>query len=115
MVAIRQKGAGDPVLLIGGVGADMFLWFRQIPELSKHFQVIAFDTRGAGESGKPDEPYTIEIFAADTAGLLQELDNDLDAGSKPRLFKRFARPLPEKPAWMAILAAQALSPVDMRT
>ena len=70
----QVQGSGDPVLLIGGVGADMFLWFRQIPELSKHFQVIAFDSRGAGESGKPDEPYTIELFAADTAGLLQELD-----------------------------------------
>lgn len=66
-------GSGDPVLLIGGLGADMFLWFRQIPELSKHFQVIAFDTRGAGESSKPEEPYSIEMFAADTAGLLQAL------------------------------------------
>ena len=48
-------GTGDPVVLIGGLGADTFLWFRQTPELSKNFQVIAFDNRGAGESDKPEE------------------------------------------------------------
>jgi len=69
----QVQGAGDPVVLLGGLGADMFLWFRQIPELSKSFQVIAFDSRGAGESGKPDEPYSIEMFAADTVGLLDHL------------------------------------------
>ena len=69
----QVQGSGEPLLLIGGLGADMFLWFRQIPELSRHFQVIAFDSRGSGESSKPDEPYSIEMFAADTAGLLQAL------------------------------------------
>ncbi len=66
-------GSGEPVLLIGGLGADIFLWFRQVPELSKQFQVIAFDTRGAGQSDKPEQPYTIRMFADDTAGLLNAL------------------------------------------
>ncbi len=66
-------GFGEPVVLIGGLGADTFLWFRQIPELSKQFKVVAFDTRGAGESDKPVEPYTIRMFADDTAGLLNAL------------------------------------------
>ncbi len=66
-------GSGDPVVLIGGLGADMFLWFRQIPELCKHFQIVAFDNRGAGESDKPEESNTISMFAADTAGLLGAL------------------------------------------
>lgn len=66
-------GAGEPVVLIGGLGGDTFLWFRQVPELSMHFQVIVFDNRGAGESDKPEEPYTIKMFADDTAGLLKAL------------------------------------------
>lgn len=66
-------GAGKPVLLIGGLGTDTFLWFRQVPELSKHFQVIAFDNRGAGESDKPQGPYTIPMFAGDVAGLIRTL------------------------------------------
>lgn len=61
-------GSGAPVVLIGGLGADTFLWFRQTPELSKQFQVIVFDTRGAGQSDKPVEPYSIRMFADDTAG-----------------------------------------------
>ncbi len=66
-------GSGEPLVLIGGLGADTFLWFRQVPELCKYFQVIVFDNRGSGESDKPETPYTIPMFAADTAGLLQAL------------------------------------------
>ncbi|MFZ2095873.1 MAG: alpha/beta hydrolase [Anaerolineales bacterium] len=66
-------GTGEPLVFIGGLGADIFLWFRQVPELSKQFQVITFDTRGAGESDKPEQPYTIRMFADDTAGLLNAL------------------------------------------
>jgi pimeloyl-ACP methyl ester carboxylesterase len=69
-------GSGEPVVLIGGLGADTSLWFCQAPELSKHFQLIAFDNRGAGESDKPDEPYSIPMFAADTAGLMRALGID---------------------------------------
>ena len=66
-------GSGEPLVLIGGLGADTFLWFRQVPELSRHFQVIVFDNRGSGESDKPEEPYTIKMFADDTAGLLKAI------------------------------------------
>jgi pimeloyl-ACP methyl ester carboxylesterase len=33
-------------------------------------QIVAFDNRGAGRSGKPDIPYSIELMAADTIGLM---------------------------------------------
>jgi pimeloyl-ACP methyl ester carboxylesterase len=66
-------GSGEPVVLIGGLGADTFLWSHQIPELAQRFQVIVFDNRGAGESDKPDEPYSIPMFAADTSGLMKAL------------------------------------------
>jgi pimeloyl-ACP methyl ester carboxylesterase len=74
-IAIHYEihGTGEPVVLIGGLGADTFLWFRQTPELAKHFQVIVFDNRGSGESDKPEEAYTIKMFADDTAGLLKAL------------------------------------------
>jgi len=47
--------------------------YRQIPELSKHFHVIAFDNRGAGRSDKPVMDYSIRLFADDTAGLMEAL------------------------------------------
>ncbi len=70
----ETHGSGEPLVFIGGLGADTFLWFRQTPELSKQFQVTVFDTRGSGESDKPVEPYTIRMFADDTAGLLTALN-----------------------------------------
>ncbi len=66
-------GTGEPLVLIGGLGADTFLWFCQTPELAKHFQVIVFDNRGAGETDKPEGSYTIKLFAEDVAGLLKAL------------------------------------------
>lgn len=66
-------GDGTPLLFIAGVGYGGWFWHKQAPALSQHFQVITFDNRGAGESDKPDGPYTTAQMAADTAGLLDAL------------------------------------------
>ncbi len=44
-----------------------------IPGLAKHFKVIAFDNRGVGQTDKPEGPYSAQMLADDTAGLLKEL------------------------------------------
>ncbi|HEV2582774.1 MAG TPA: alpha/beta hydrolase, partial [Ktedonobacteraceae bacterium] len=41
--------------------------------LAECYTVVAFDNRGVGQSDKPDIPYTIEMMAEDTAGLLNAL------------------------------------------
>ncbi len=69
----EEHGAGDPLLLINGLALPMDLWFLQIRELSKRYRVIAPDNRGIGRSDKPDEPYSIALMAADTAGLMAAL------------------------------------------
>jgi len=68
-------GSGEPLLLIMGLGASLLGWQSQIPTLSQHFRVIAFDNRGTGRSDRPDD-CSIELFAEDTAGLLKALDID---------------------------------------
>jgi pimeloyl-ACP methyl ester carboxylesterase len=65
-------GCGEPLLLIMGLGASILAWHSQIPTLSQHLCVIAFDNRGSGRSDKPEE-YSVPLFARDTAGLLQAL------------------------------------------
>jgi 3-oxoadipate enol-lactonase len=66
-------GDGEPLLLIFGLGTDISEWDGIIRWLAKTYKVLAFDNRGAGRTDKPDTPYSIEMMAHDTAGLMQML------------------------------------------
>jgi len=66
-------GMGEPLLLIHGHGSSTQDWALQVECFSKHYQVITFDARGFGRSSKPARPYSIRLFAEDTAALLQGL------------------------------------------
>jgi len=64
------RGAGEPLLLIPGFGAAIPVYWANIPELARHFRVIAFDPRGAGRSDVPRDGYTMRVFADDAAAVL---------------------------------------------
>lgn len=66
-------GAGQPLMLIAGLGYGLWQWHKMTPLLARHFQVITFDNRGAGQSDKPVGPYSAQMLAEDTAGLLDAL------------------------------------------
>src|SRR5437764_634277 len=66
-------GDGEPLVLIVGLATDISEWEGIIGWLAKKYQVLAFDNRGAGRTDKPDTPYSIEMMADDTAGLMQTL------------------------------------------
>lgn len=66
-------GAGDPLVLIAGLGYGRWSWFKQVPAFSQKYQVIVFDNRGVGGSDKPDAEYSIKMLADDTAALLKNL------------------------------------------
>lgn len=66
-------GAGEPLLLIMGLGANVTNWEAQVPVFAREFQVISFDNRGAGRSDKPQERYSIHQMADDAIGLMDEL------------------------------------------
>jgi pimeloyl-ACP methyl ester carboxylesterase len=68
-----EAGAGEPVVLVMGLGGDHLAWGFQIPVLAASYRVIAFDNRGAGQTDQPDAPYTIRGMARDTVGLLDGL------------------------------------------
>ena len=76
-LAVVEAGAGGrPLLLVHGfTGAkeDFTPWFERLAAAGWH--VAAFDLRGHGESGKPDDPgdYSIERMAADVLDVLDAL------------------------------------------
>lgn len=67
-------GEGKPLVLISGLGYSSWQWHKLVPFLAEHFQVITFDNRGVGQSDKPAGPYTAQMLAADTVGLLEALN-----------------------------------------
>ncbi len=66
-------GQGEPLVLVSGFASHRYYWLPFIPELSKHFQVVLFENRGAGESDAPEGSYSIEQMAQDAANLLEAL------------------------------------------
>ena len=67
-------GEGEPFVLITGLSADLTGWILQIADFSREYQVMAFDNRGSGRTDAPDIPYSIEMMADDTAGLMDVLN-----------------------------------------
>jgi pimeloyl-ACP methyl ester carboxylesterase len=66
-------GKGDPLVLVHGFGQNWYMWNRLLPELSKHFTVIAPDLRGVGESDKPEGGYDKKNMAKDIHELVKKL------------------------------------------
>jgi len=68
-----ERGKGEAVLLIMGLGAVKESWFLNMPALAKHFRVIAFNSRGVGKIERAGEAYTMRRMAEDTVGLMDAL------------------------------------------
>ena len=69
----EERGAGEPLILIMGLGADGSLWEEHVRIYAQHFRCIIPDNRGAGRSAKPEGPYTTALMAADMLGLMDAL------------------------------------------
>lgn len=67
------SGAGEPLLLIPGLGLDRNYYRLGTPDLAKHFTVYGVDPRGIGESTKTAPPFTVESWAEDFVALIEAL------------------------------------------
>lgn len=63
----------ETLVQILGLAIDTSEWEAMTGWFAKKYRVLVFDNRGAGRTDKPDMPYTIEMMADDTAGLMQAL------------------------------------------
>ena len=66
-------GEGAPLLFVHGLGSSSRDWEEQVDFFANRYRVIVFDVRGHGKSGKPFGPYSIALFATDTAKMLNAL------------------------------------------
>jgi pimeloyl-ACP methyl ester carboxylesterase len=66
-------GAGEPLVLVHGLGSCGDDWAPQVEHFRDRYHVVTLDLRGHGLSSKPQGPYSIPVFARDTAALLNAL------------------------------------------
>ena len=76
-IEYARAGSGRRLLFISGTGGDL----RNRPgvmdgPLPGRFDVLAYDQRGMGRTGKPDAPYSMAGYADDAAALMRALGWD---------------------------------------
>jgi pimeloyl-ACP methyl ester carboxylesterase len=72
-IAYKMFGKCDPILLFNGLSDGMDAWPSFLKGLSSNHTVIVFDSRGIGNTTASSKPYTIQLLANDTAGLMDAL------------------------------------------
>ena len=70
----EAKGQKAPVLFVQGWCCDDSFFAPQFEHFARHgHRVVAADLRGHGQSDKPHDTYTMQLFADDLAFLCGEL------------------------------------------
>jgi pimeloyl-ACP methyl ester carboxylesterase len=69
-IAYHEKGAGEPLILLMGFGADGSLWEKHVAIYEKHFRCVIIDNRGVGKSDQPAGPYSTRMMAEDTVSVM---------------------------------------------
>ncbi len=71
-IAWEERGGGQPLLLIQGLGYGRWSWEPILAPLAKRYRVLWFDNRGIGDSDKPPGPYSAQQMADDALQVLDE-------------------------------------------
>ncbi len=64
------KGEGEPLVLIHGYGAGMWVWENQVDALSCFYRVYVLDLIGHGYSDRPKISYTPEAYIDSFRGFM---------------------------------------------
>lgn len=73
---VEQFGSGPPVVLLPGGAMTHRVWDHQVAALLHRYRSLAVDLRGSGASDKPPSGYSVDLFAADLAALVEALRLD---------------------------------------
>ena len=72
-VSYIDEGAGEPLVLLMGLGAPASAWAPHSRVWSGRYRCISVDNRGAGDTPLGDEPVTTQLLAGDVARLIDSL------------------------------------------
>ena len=68
-------GKGEPIILHNGASSNMNSWDPALLSiLSSNHTVVVFDQRGIGNTTAGAKPFSIQLLANDTAGLMDALN-----------------------------------------
>jgi 3-oxoadipate enol-lactonase len=104
----EEWGAGEPVVLIGGLTSTVEVWGGQVPALAERYRVVTPDNRGSGRTRvrEDDGLRTAERFAGDVLALLDGLGLErvhlLGASMGGTIVQEFALQHPERLATLTI-------------
>ena len=112
--AYVMTGEGPALLLLHGLGCDHTTWLPVIPDLARHYTVIAPDLLGHGVSSKPRADYSVGGYANGMRDLLTVLNVDkvtvVGHSFGGGIAMQFAYQFPERTERMILVAPGGLGP-----
>ena len=73
---VRERGEGQPLLLINGLGSDASMWGEAEQVLARRSRTVVFDSPGTGRSQIPLLPLPIPALARLAGRLLDRLGHE---------------------------------------
>ena len=64
------SGEGKCLVLIHGFSDNLNMWYNQVPEFEKRYQILTYDLRGFGRTEITSGSYSMKLFADDLYELL---------------------------------------------
>lgn len=112
-------GKGEPLVILQGMGIEITSAYGVINEFAKNYMVIALDNRGVGRTDMPDIPYSVEMMAEDTIGLLDKIGIEkahfLGISMGSRIAQVIAVKYPEKVKSLILNVAAASFPNSLKS
>lgn len=72
----EEWGKGIPILFLEGLGYSVWMWRKQLQDISSWAHCILVDNRGVGKSSPLTSPYSVREFAEDAMEVMDHLGID---------------------------------------
>src|SRR5687768_9385645 len=72
-IGYDERGSGDPIVFLHGVGSDKSVWARQLAHFARAWRAVALDYPGYGDSDLPARDLDRPAIAGYVRGALDAL------------------------------------------